>query len=148
MRVWGLSGILLLSLAACQPAADPHVVGSAGVGVGADGVPIAHFVTCGESYVPEVAVRLRDGVREDEVAPLVGSGVPSEPFGRGQVVLGVSVVASWDPDVRYSVEPEHADGDEIIAPAVFRPTQLSDLADGQVIAGDGKLVALAELHAC
>lgn len=140
--------MLLAALAACQPAADPQVVGRAGVSVGADGVPIAHFVTCGESFVAEIEVRLRDGVPEDEIAPLVGSAVPADSFERGQVVLGVDVVPTWDPDLRYWVEPWHADGDEIIAPAVFRPEQLGDLADGQVMAGDGETVLLELLHTC
>lgn len=139
---------MLLALAACQPAADPQVVGSAGVSVGADGVPVAHYVTCGDSFVREIAVRLRDGVPEDEIAPEVGAAEPADSFERGQVVLGPDVVPHWDPDVRYWVEADHADGDEIITPAIFRRAQLDDLVDGQVIAGDGEPVLLELLHTC
>ncbi|WP_256841720.1 hypothetical protein [Ornithinimicrobium cryptoxanthini] len=148
MRIWGVGVVLLVGLAACQPAADPQVVGRAGVSVGADGVPVAHFVTCGESFVAEIEVRLRDGVPEDEIAPLVGSAVPADSFERGQVVLGADVVPKWDPDLRYWVEAEHADGDEVIEPAVFQRAHLDHLADGQVIAGDGETVRLELLHTC
>lgn len=140
--------MLLVALAACQPAADPHVVGSAAVGVGADGVPIAHYATCGDSHVHEIAVRLRDGVPEDEIAPEVGAAEPDDSFERGQVVLDSEIVPEWDPEVRYWVEAQHADGDEIIAPAIFQRGQLDSLADGQVIAADGETVALELLHTC
>lgn len=138
----------LAVLAACQPAADPHIVGSAGVSVGADGVPIAHYATCGDSHVHEIAVRLRDGVAEGEIAPQVGAAEPADSFAHGQVVLGPDVVPQWDPDVRYWVEAQHADGDELITPAVFHRAQLDDLAGGQVLAGDGETVMLELLHTC